>query len=570
MADPTTAFDERARALAPDFRLDREIGRGGMGVVYLAHDVTLDRTVAIKMLLEETPTAGVRARFLNEARTAAKLSHPNIVPIYRAEERGGLVFFVMAYVDGRSLAAEANANDAAPSSLEVSRILRDVALALDHAHRAGIVHRDITRENIMIERATGRPLITDFGIARVEGTPRVTQVGEVLGTFQYVSPERIKNEAIDGRADLYSLGVVGFHLLAGRFPLDSDVGTAVLIAHVSTPAPNVATLAPGVDPALAAVIDRCLAKEPGARFATAADLAAQLSAIIARLEGAGPLVQPAPRIPRVLTRREGRDVLARAAQLQDQSGDPRTTPGQSPLARPAAIRDPADRDPPGDDPSDDRRTLTSGHAYDHVRSAAEEVGIPRSFVDQAAAEILKAAPPRREPMGREGVPVDHAPAASRWVGSPPAIAWETHIARATGPDDFEGLARLVERRLGDPGHLETTRHTMSWSGSADQRPVFISIASRDGHTTIRAEEQLATFGDQLFQRALWAGGASIALAIWLGPVTLGSYAGVLGFWLGSIGASYLGARLWFRKVRGARDRELKALTVEVAGRIGGG
>ena len=187
-----------AEALAGQYDVEREIGRGGMGVVYLARDLKLDRPVAIKTLpahLASSPD--VRERFLREARTAAHLSHPSIVPIHRADEIAGQVFFVMGYVDGESLAQRIQARGRPPFAETIAQ-LRDVALALGYAHARGVVHRDVKAENILIDRATGRAVVTDFGIARLAESKQLTATGQVLGTVHYMSPEQVSGEAIDG------------------------------------------------------------------------------------------------------------------------------------------------------------------------------------------------------------------------------------------------------------------------------------------------------------------------------------------------------------------------------------
>src|SRR6266513_3081185 len=286
MAD-SSEFKARSRALAPDFVLDREIGRGGMGIVYLGTDVKLDRAVAIKVLpelLSDVPE--VRERFLREARTAAKLAHPNIVPIHRADEMDGVVFIVMTYINGTSLAERLAAQTViAPSA--IVPILRDVALALDYAHGHGVVHRDIKPENILVEGSSGRAWVTDFGIARVAEAKPLTATGQVLGTVHYMSPEQITGEHVDGRSDLYSLGVVGFRALTGRLPFDNEAASAVLVAHVVKPAPKVREIAPRIPEALAALIDCCLAKDPAARCASGLDFARRIDEAMPELEQSG-------------------------------------------------------------------------------------------------------------------------------------------------------------------------------------------------------------------------------------------------------------------------------------------
>ena len=268
MADPSPELSELQRALAGRYTIERELGRGGMGIVYLARDLALERPVAIKLLPPQLATQQeLRDRFLRETRTAAGLSHPNIVPIYAVEQRGDLVFYVMGYVDGETLTQRVRRAGPLPPS-DAARLLQEAAWALSYAHGRGIIHRDVKPDNILIERATGRSFLTDFGIARVASAATMTAVGLTLGTPQFMSPEQAAGEHLDGRSDLYSLGVVGFFALTGAIPFDAPSVQAVLAMHLTKPAPPVASLRPGLPAKLAAVVDRCLAKEPSDRFAS--------------------------------------------------------------------------------------------------------------------------------------------------------------------------------------------------------------------------------------------------------------------------------------------------------------
>jgi serine/threonine-protein kinase len=226
------------RVLSANYELDREIGRGGMGIVYKAKDRRLKRPVAVKLLPPELAFRGeIRSRFLKEAETAAQLSHPNIVPIYSVDERDGLVYFVMAFVDGENLAArlhQAGRLDA----VEARRILKEVAEALAYAHERGVVHRDIKPDNILLcADDDGRVMVTDFGIARAvsEGADsRLTATGMAIGTPAYMSPEQSMGERdIDGRSDLYALGVVGYQMLAGELPFNAPNTPALLVKQIS-------------------------------------------------------------------------------------------------------------------------------------------------------------------------------------------------------------------------------------------------------------------------------------------------------------------------------------------------
>src|SRR5437867_8942072 len=198
---PDSLFIQFQAALVGGYSLERELGRGGMGVVYLAREVRLDRPVAIKLLPPELAAQqALRDRFLREARTAARLSHPYIVPIHAVDEVDGFVFYVMAYVDGETLAQRVTARGPL-SPTDATRVLREVAWALAYAHSQGIVHRDIKPANILLERGTGRAMVTDFGIARLAQLSGETAVGEVLGTPEYMSPEQATGDAVDARSD---------------------------------------------------------------------------------------------------------------------------------------------------------------------------------------------------------------------------------------------------------------------------------------------------------------------------------------------------------------------------------
>ena len=263
------------QAVIGRYSLERELGRGGMGIVFLARDVALDRPVAIKLLppaLAARPD--LRDRFLREARTAARLSHPNIVAIHAVEEAGELVFFVMTYLDGQTVGELLRARGALTPS-EAARMIQEVAWALGYAHGRGLVHRDVKPDNIMIERASGRAIVMDFGIAGAAGG-----AAEAFGTAQYVSPEQARGESVDGRSDLYSLGVVSFLALTGRLPFDAPDTQGVLAMHITRPAPTLLSMAPGMPRKLAQAIDRCLAKDPAERFADGEALAESVGASV--------------------------------------------------------------------------------------------------------------------------------------------------------------------------------------------------------------------------------------------------------------------------------------------------
>jgi len=302
-------FIDFQSVLAGRYSLERELGRGGMGVVYLAREVRLDRSVAIKLLPpSKTADPKLRERFLREARTAAKLSHPNIIPIHAVEEIGEFVFFAMAYVDGETLTDRVRQRGPMPPS-EAARVLRDIAWALAYAHGQGVIHRDVKPDNILLEQGTGRVLVADFGIAGVVAGAGGLVAGEIVGTPEFMSPEQALGEAVDARSDLYSLGVVGYFAFSGTLPFEAAKATEVLAKQVTEPAPPLATASPGVPRRLGQAIDRCLAKDPADRPEGTAAFAELLSHALeqrrelpvalrafvkhdARLDGGGVLIYP--------------------------------------------------------------------------------------------------------------------------------------------------------------------------------------------------------------------------------------------------------------------------------------
>jgi serine/threonine-protein kinase len=287
--------------LAGRYSIERELGRGGMGIVYLARDVALDRMVAIKLLPPALAAdADYRERFLAEARTAAGLSHPNIVPIHSVEEHGTLVFFVMGYVDGETL-RERVERVGALSTRYVMKVMQEVAWALGYAHQRGIVHRDIKPDNIMIEEATDRAMVTDFGIAQVGRVEGEDATGEIIGTARYMSPEQACGETVDGRSDLYSLAATMFYALTGRAPFDAPTVPAMLALQVSTPAPLIQSVCPEASDRLAAVIDRCLEKAPANRIQTGDEVAREVGDARGRDLRAPPLVRSFVRNAEVTT-----------------------------------------------------------------------------------------------------------------------------------------------------------------------------------------------------------------------------------------------------------------------------
>jgi serine/threonine-protein kinase len=279
MTQPDAQFFALQETLAGKYSLETELGRGGMGIVYLALDVQLDRPVALKVLPEHlSRSPELRSRFMSEARTAAKLSHPNVVPIYSVDEVGDFVFFAMAYIQGETLGERIRRRGPlAPS--ECMRILREVGFALSYAHSQGVIHRDIKPDNILLEEGSGRALVADFGIAGVVDDSHSIAEGEIVGTVEFMSPEQATGTRLDYRSDLYSLGMVAYYALTGDLPFKADSVTESLNHVRSTPVPAVASVAGAAPRRLARIIDTCLKKDPDDRYESADQFAESLEAV---------------------------------------------------------------------------------------------------------------------------------------------------------------------------------------------------------------------------------------------------------------------------------------------------
>ena len=271
------------RVLGPHYEIENELGRGGMGIVYCARDRRLKRTVAIKLLPPELAfRSDIRSRFLREAETAAQLSHPNIVPIYSVDEMENLVFFVMAFVDGKNLALQLHEKGRLGIG-ETRRVMREVADALAFAHARGVVHRDVKPDNVLLEKESGRAMVTDFGIARAvsdSNDSRLTATGMAIGTPAYMSPEQAAGERdIDGRSDLYALGIVAYQMLTGAPPFNAASTPAMLVKHLTERPQPVRARRNDVPADLERIIMVLLEKDPANRLPSA-------QALVAALDGA--------------------------------------------------------------------------------------------------------------------------------------------------------------------------------------------------------------------------------------------------------------------------------------------
>lgn len=266
------------RILAGEFAVEREIGRGAMAIVYKATETELNRTVALKVLPPSAPVSrSVAERFKREARLAASLDHPNIIPVYRVGQAGSTHFIAMKYVDGRGLDEILESQGPLPIPA-VLHVLRSAASALAYAHRQGIVHRDVKGANIMVDR-DGRVMVTDFGIARAMEDASLTATGSVVGTPFYMSPEQCAAKRIGPQSDQYSLGVVGFQMLTGFVPFNAETLPGIMHHHFYTPVPDLGASRQGVPPALMTIINRALSKKADHRYPTTEEMLEALEAV---------------------------------------------------------------------------------------------------------------------------------------------------------------------------------------------------------------------------------------------------------------------------------------------------
>jgi serine/threonine protein kinase len=300
-------------ALAADYDVDREIGRGGMAVVFRARDKELDRRVALKVLPPElVPVPSVAERFKREARLAASLDHPNVIPVYRVGQSSGVLYMAMKLIDGCGLDTLVTRHGALPLPV-VLTVLRASARAVAFAHDHGIIHRDLKPANILVDR-DGRVVVSDFGIARAVETSKLTATGTMVGTPHYMSPEQCAGKGLGPQSDQYSLGIVAFQLLTGDVPFDGDSLPEILQHHCFTPPPDASLMRPDSPAALTAIVLRLLTKDPSQRFQSTHDLTRALDAIpfseADRAEGeatlramvaaaAGPALSPTPTVPHV-------------------------------------------------------------------------------------------------------------------------------------------------------------------------------------------------------------------------------------------------------------------------------
>ena len=530
-----------ADVLTGQYEIVRELGRGGMGVVYLARDLKLQRSVAIKVLLPElADQPAVRERFLREARIAAQLSHPHIVPVHRADEIDGVAFFVMGYVDGESLGQRIK-RDGPMAPPDAVRLLRDAASALGYAHARGIVHRDVKPENILLDHLSGNAMLSDFGVARIAAASPLTASGMVLGTVHYMSPEQSTDDNIDGRSDLYSLGVVGFFALSGTLPFDGATAASVLVAHHTRAAPPLASAAPMLSPTLCAIIDRCLAKHPDDRWATGETLAQALAevktlTVVPATDGA----------VRMVSEPDADWVWKRAAALQASAKDTAALPAIAP-------------------PVPSASTAADGYRLADVTAAAEEADISRQYVAVALDELrgARGGVAARRDASRVatadiagGVPIQRdASSHSTLAGAATRLEFETVLEVEISGDAFEELAQVIRHRMQEIGTVATFGKSLIWSVDSQRRRAEVSVMPRNGRTTIRITEDMGQMARGTFGGIMGGVGAGAGFGV-MGSVIAATHSAPLGVLTlaGVVAGAYALARTVFSNSSRKRER----------------
>ena len=478
MAD--TQPDAHLGSVIAGYRIDEKVGRGGMGVVYKAHHLNLERTAAIKIIAPElADSPGFRERFLREARIAASLQHPNVVTVFDGGDFEGLLYLAMRYIEGSDLASLLH-RETRLGPYRAIDVCRQVASALDAAHALDLIHRDVKPGNVLVE---GRlAFLTDFGLTKRAGSDRtqLTRAGDVVGTIHYASPEQIEGRGLDARTDVYGLGCLLYHCLTGRVPYDRDSDVAVIYAHLQEEPPRPSEARPELPRALDAVLAKALDKRPERRFQTCGDL---MSAAQTVMEESGPLAESTP----------GR----------------RTTPPPS-----SSPSHPGHRSvPPEGDPSD-VRTVIGGISIPRATSLPPDIAAPPTNAPDAAPT------PPPSYADREVAPTDYALRGGRpkvlLAGLAPTMAAVARVA--LGPCDVEEVGPS-DNLLAFAREHRPDLVLLDWSGAG--RPAAQLVrALRDDAVTRDAQVMLVVERKQVSAREVAEAGADDQVAAPFSPLQL--------------------------------------------------
>ncbi len=459
MADLLVQIKE---ALAPRYEVEREIGSGGMATVYRARDLRHERQVAVKVLRGELAAALGSERFLQEIRITARLNHPHILPLLDSGEAAGFLYYVMPYVAGGSLRRRLRGSQ--PLALdEALRIARQVATALDYAHRHEVIHRDVKPENILFSE--GLAVVADFGVARAvtaAGPERLTRSGVPVGTPGYMSPEQAMGiSELDERTDVYSLGCVTYEMLVGATPAVWPSSQDVRLGRMSDAPPGHRARLDAMPGRIEQALTRALALRPADRFATPGEFAAALADA------------KSAHLPK-LSDREVRAVVRRAAELQ------------------------------AEHPTEDG-ALTIGA----VEQIAAEVGIPPEHVREAVRELGLHAPARKPPV-RAGTPAVFDSKRNR-------LLVDREVDGEVAESACELLVEEIQSALGTAGHVSTLGKTLTWSPAtpgSEGRRVVVTITRAAGQTLIHIEERLELTSWRMWVPA-WGAGAGTVIGLLL-------------------------------------------------------
>jgi serine/threonine protein kinase len=500
---PAAAGDVGAGALIASYRLEEQIGWGGMAVVYRALDVRLDRWVALKILAPEIARDdSFRQRFISESRAAAAVDHPHIIPVFEAGEAGGILFIAMRYVGGgdvRTLFRRLGPLDAA----RVTSIVAQVGSALDASHAIGLVHRDVKPANILLAVVAGggRPdhvYLADFGLSKQAlSMAGLTQTGQFVGTLDYMAPEQIEARPVDGRADLYALACAAFEMFSGSPPFQRNQDLGAVFAQLSLPPPALTTRRPDLPPAVDRVFARALAKSPDDRYASCLDFATALRAACGLEWGASGLVQPAP--PRAATE------LAAPGRMPGPPGSPPQPSRMSGRPGPTAVdrggQRPAGQRPAGKRPAGQR---PAGQGWGGPASPGQErsgpspPGQPWSRPPSPGQEWSSPPPPGHG--WSESSPAGHGPASQYPATAGSRSRWRAFalaIAAAIVILGLAGAAALLRDRGSassasspPPAAGQSQAGSVNQSGAAKVRgpaaTVRAYIAAINGHHYLRA------------------------------------------------------------------------------------
>jgi serine/threonine protein kinase len=481
MSGPEREQLERLRAATlGEYDVYGELGRGGMATVYLAHDIALDRKVAIKVMLPSVATGDGIQRFKREARTSASLSHPNIIPIYAVRHTEDLLYFVMKYVDGRPLDGIIRELGPLPIPM-VQALLGQMASAFGYAHRRGVVHRDIKPGNILIDDE-GWAVVTDFGIARVAEAEALTTTGLAVGTPIYMSPEQCLAQDVTGASDQYSLGVVAYEMLTGQPPFHNAAMMALMYSHVHTPPPPIESKRPDCPEGLRNAVMRMLAKHAEERWPSVEDAAAEI--------GTPPMAYDDPTRSQLIA-------LARTGSQQRLAGVARTPRSPIPMRRtppprgsssaevaPAAARPRWAFSPVGVIAGLASAALVSASVYyapwrTHAPAAAETASAtPASDTLLPRVVGVKAALPEARPDAAAalGTPVS-APASAAPAGTAAAAAAhkDSVAARAAAKAAAAAAAALAADRAGVDRAIQQYMQTLESGNAPEARRAFPGI-----------------------------------------------------------------------------------------------